>query len=142
MVLEEPFTLHTLKTSAKVGLIATALLFFTGAGWGLGFLIGGLLSLLSLYSLVVIVPILFRPGAPAYAKGLLSLTLFMKLPFYMMALYLATHLLKTQPMALGLGVLLVPLVITLRAVGQAFLESEPITRRQTVLKAQPIQERG
>ncbi len=88
-----------------------------------GFLIGALLSLLSLISLTVIVPFLFQPNAPRYMSALLLLTLFMKLPMFVVGLYLMTHLRGVAPAAGAIGIGLGPVVIGLRTAGSALLES-------------------
>lgn len=88
-----------------------------------GFLIGALLSLLSLISLTVIVPFLFQPNAPRYMSALLLLTLFMKLPMFVVGLYLMTHLRGVAPAAGAIGIGLGPVVIGLKTAGSALLES-------------------
>lgn len=152
MHLEEPFTLRTLKTSAWTAIVAAVLFFLAShREWAAGFTVGAALSLFSLFSLVVLVPILFRPGAGRFAKGLLSLTLFCKLPFYMGALYFGTTLPGAQPAAMALGIALVPFVITMKTIGKALFDTEAApdrtpaeapTRSVRVATAEPIRERG
>jgi len=135
---EETFALRALKTSTWVTVFTTLWLFATAhSAWAWGFLIGALLSLFSLFSLTVLVPMLFRPGAPRHIQGLLSLTLFMKLPLYLGGLYLATSVHSIAPMGAGLGVTLVPMVITLKAIGGLIMELKPATRRAKAVEAAP-----
>src|SRR5260221_14128572 len=78
---EDNLALRTLKTGAISTVFLTLLL--CGAGrfpWAGGFCIGAALSLFSIFSLMVVVPFLLRPGAPAHASLLLGIPLFMKLP--------------------------------------------------------------
>src|SRR5262249_54568850 len=115
---EEPLTIRSLKSSFWVLLITISVLFWSGHGdWAKGFLVGALCSLFSIFSLMVIVPMLFRPGASPHVKGLLSMTLFMKLPLYALALYLVTSVSGFEPMGAGIGMALVPAVITLITIG-------------------------
>jgi hypothetical protein len=64
---------------------------------------------------LVIVPLLIRPGAPHYVKGLLSATLFMKIPIYAVCVSYSNHAHGIEPMATVLGATLVPLVLTFGA---------------------------
>ncbi len=129
---EEPLTRRALKTSVWVA-ACTTLYLFCAARYGLawGFLIGALLSLFSLFSLTVAVPMLCRPGASRFAQGMLSLTLLMKLPLYMVGLCLITHLGRTAPMGAGLGIALVPMVITLKALGSLIKLPAPAPAAET-----------
>ncbi len=110
--------------AASLLTIATTLLLFAAHqnAYACGFLIGALLSLLSLISLTVIVPFLFQPNAPRYMSALLLLTLFMKLPLFVVGLYLMTHLRGVAPAAGAIGIGLGPVVIGLKTAGSALLE--------------------
>ena len=120
---EEKTVVRSLKSAALCA-VALDLLFFMGgrATWGWGFLIGALVSLFSLVSLLVIVPILFRPHASPHVKGLLLLTLLLKLPFYAVALSMVTPRHGIEPLAAGVGVALIPLVLTFRTAAALLLE--------------------
>jgi hypothetical protein len=113
----------SLKYAAILTAIVTVLFFTIGqADAAKGFLIGALLSLFSMSSLIFLVPFLFVPGNHA-AKGLLSATLFMKLPLYGILLYLAVIMLKTASFALVMGIAVVPMVLTGCAIRNAFREA-------------------
>ncbi|MCS6775291.1 MAG: hypothetical protein RMJ43_04730 [Chloroherpetonaceae bacterium] len=102
----------------------TLLLFYARLStWALGFFIGGTLSLLSLFSLTVIVPFLFQPGVGHTARHLLTLTLFMKLPIYSIGLYAASRGDWCDPRGTGIGIVLAPAVITGYAIRQAFADA-------------------
>jgi hypothetical protein len=113
--------------------LLTAALFYAGRPtWAVGFLIGSLLSLFSMVSLTIIVPILFRPSASAGAKGLLGMSLFMKLPIFGAVFYLISKTNIAEPMAIGAGIALIPAVLTGFAIRQAFRDAQ----RETELLAQ------
>ncbi len=112
---EDKTVVRSLKSAAWFAAALNLLFFCSGQKmWAWGFLIGSLVSLFSLVSLIVIVPILFRPHASPHVKGLLLMTLFLKLPFYGVALSLASPRHGVEPMAAGLGISLVPLILTFR----------------------------
>src|SRR5436853_32270 len=101
---EEKITQSGLKAGIQFAILATILLFCGGRrDWGWGFVIGGFLSLLSLFSLTVLVPMLFRPGTNC-AKGILTLTLFMKLPLYLFLLSFVSQQHGVEPIAAVLGI--------------------------------------
>ena len=121
---EDKTLVRALKSAAWCAAALDLLFFASGQpAWGRGFLIGALVSLFSLVSLIVIVPILIRPHASPRVKGLLSATLFMKLPFYAIALWLASPRHGVEPMGAGLGIALVPLVLTFRTAAALLMES-------------------
>lgn len=120
---EDKTVVRALKSAACVATVLDLTFFCSGQSkWGWGFLIGALVSLFSLFSLIVIVPILIRPKASPHVKGLLSLTLFLKLPFYAIALSLANPRHGVEPMAVGLGIALVPLILTFRTAAVLLME--------------------
>jgi len=88
--------------------------------FALCYLVGALVSLFSFCSLTIIIPILFRPGAKSWVKGVLALTLFLKVPIFMLALYYMTRFAASGAAASVFGIALAPMVITLRTlVGMA-----------------------
>jgi hypothetical protein len=100
---------HILKRSAFVGLCVTLILFsLGGAGVAWGFLIGAGMSLFSLVTLMIAVPNLLHPGASRRAQRRLGLLLFLKLPLYMVGLYIVTRARGVQPMGAVFGIALVP----------------------------------
>lgn len=116
-------TRASLKYAGILAVLVTVLFFTIGQTvWAKGFLIGSLLSLFSMSSLMFLIPFLFVPGNRA-AKGLLSATLFMKLPIYGALLYLAVIYLRTASFALVLGIALVPAVLTGCGIRNAFREA-------------------
>lgn len=124
----QKITVHALKTSAYALALLTIVLFYAKLStWALGFLIGGALSLFSMFSLTVIVPFLFQPGVGGRAKGLLSLTLFMKLPLYGAGLYVVSRGEWVDPRGAGIGIVLVPAVLTGYAIRQAFADARAET---------------
>ncbi|HZO88088.1 MAG TPA: hypothetical protein VFB38_07075 [Chthonomonadaceae bacterium] len=150
---------RALKTSAWVTLLTTLALLGAGKNdWAWGFLTGAVLSLFSLFSLTVVVPMLLRPGASRAAQALLGLTLFMKLPIYMIGLYLIANVPAIKAAGAGFGIALLPVVITLKAIGSALAEAFPaqpkqapseaeVSPQQTArparrLSAKPVHERG
>lgn len=115
---EEKAAVRALKTSAWVAVFTTLLLIRAAhTDWAWGFSIGAFVSLFSLVSLTIVIPMLFQPGASSHVRGLLGLTLFMKLPVYAGCLYLATSVRGVAPMAVGIGLALSPIVITARTIG-------------------------
>jgi hypothetical protein len=130
---EQKITRRSLISGAWATALLTGVLFFAGRPtWAVGFLIGSLLSLFSMISLTVIVPILFRPGAGAGTKGVLGLTLFMKLPIFGAVLYLVANGKFAEPMAVGAGIALIPAVLTGFAIRQAYIDAQ----RETELLSQ------
>lgn len=122
---EQKITPQALKVGAWATALITAILFYAKLPtWAAGFLIGSLLSLFSMFSLAILVPILFRPSTAAGAKGLLTMTLFMKLPIFGAVLYLITRTKFAEPMAVAAGIALIPAVLTAFAVRQAFVDAQ------------------
>jgi hypothetical protein len=115
---------RALKAGVWATALITAALFYANLPtWAWGFLIGSLLSLFSMVTLTVIVPFLFQPGVGQRAKGLLTATLFMKLPFFCIGLYIIAKGKFVEPMAAGAGIALIPAVLTVFAVRQAFADA-------------------
>ena len=85
--------------------------------WATGFALGSALSLFSLLSLAIVVPLLFQPGMPRYVTALLGVTLLMKLPLYCGAFYLTATGHFLCPGAVFAGLLLAPVLITLKTIG-------------------------
>ncbi len=115
---KDDLNLRTLKTGSWLTALTVLILAQSGhraAAWGFG--LGASLSLFSLLSLTVIVPFLFRPDSPRHVKGLLSLSLMMKLPIYTLVLYLIARLPGIGPAVAVAGIGLSPAVITLKTVG-------------------------
>jgi len=75
-----------------------------------------------------------RPNAPKFSQALLAATLFLKLPFYAVGLYLMARLGAGAPFSFLLGVSMAPLVITLKTVG-GIREARPARRGMQVIKA-------
>jgi hypothetical protein len=139
---EDTLALRTVKTSVVSAVFLTLLLISTGhLRWAGGFLIGAGLSLFSIFSLMIVVPFLLRPGAPACAPTLLGIALFMKLPTYALGLYLAVRIAGSAPLSailsVTLGILLAPLVITLKTLGGMLAESRPIRTFATAERPAP-----
>lgn len=112
------YTGRILKTGFLIGALLTFLFFATNRlymGWG--FLIGASLSLFSFVTIAITVPFLMRPSAPRSTPALIGVLLFMKLPIYCAALYLAARLPGMAAFACMLGVCLIPTIITLKTMG-------------------------
>ncbi len=136
---EEKTVARSLKSAALCAATLNLLLFYGGrTTWAWGFLIGALLSLFSLASLLVIVPILFRPDASPKVKGLLSLTLLLKLPLYAFALSLATPRHGIDLLAVGVGIALMPLVLTSRTAAALLLEEARAQRKVVVPQTRAV----
>ena len=136
---EDKTIVRSLKCAACLAAVLDLTLFCSRQTmWAWGFLIGALVSLFSLASLIVLVPILFRPHASPHVKGLLLMTLFLKLPFYGIALSLATPRHGVEPMAAGLGIALIPLVLTFRTAAALLLEEARAQRRAAAPKPQAV----
>jgi len=110
--------IRTLKTGALVALGGMLWLRMLGhPAWGWGFLAGSLLSLFSLFTLMVVIPFLLRPGGGQLSVALLMVTLLMKLPLYAVGLYIAVRLSGNAPLSAFAGLTLAPAVITLKTLG-------------------------
>ena len=128
---EDRLTTPTLRSSLwALILTVTWLNAAHHAAMGWGFLIGGLLSVFSLWTLTVVVPMFFQPGASRFAKAILLLTLCMKLPVFALALYVGTHLHTVAPIGMMLGIALTPMVITARTI--ADMQNKPIRAAKPV----------
>jgi hypothetical protein len=136
---EDKTVVRSLKSAAWFAVALDLTIFnYRQPMWGWGFLIGALLSLFSLVSLIVVVPILIRPGASPHVKGLLAMTLFMKLPLYAVALSLSNPRHGIEPMAVGLGIALVPLVLTFRTAAALLMEEARVQRKAAAAKPQAV----
>jgi len=113
--------------------IALALFLSGHRNEAVGFAIGAVLSLFSLYSLGVCVPALFRPGANGSASALLQLLLVMKLPIYAVGLYMATRMGSAAAFAAFAGCALVPAIVSSGAIGKAIVESNRGLRRAAAM---------
>ncbi len=82
-----------------------------------GFGIGAALSIFSLLSLILLVPMQLRPRTTQGARIIGILMLAAKLPVYGFGVWLAVGTLKGSPIALVMGIALVPAVITLQTLG-------------------------
>ena len=136
---EDKTVVRSLKSAACLAAALDLTLFCSGrTPWAWGFLLGALVSLFSLVSLIVLVPILFRPHASPHVKGLLLMTLFLKLPFYGIALSLASPRHGVEPMAAGVGIALIPLVLTFRTAAALLLEEARAQRKAVAPKPQSV----
>lgn len=113
---------NTVSSSLTYGLVLSVvtavILARTGhVGWAWGFSVGAALSLISLFSLGILLPMLMMPQAPRASQFLLSLVLFMKLPLYAAALYWITRMPGVDARSAFPGILMAPLAITGSAVG-------------------------
>ena len=129
---------RALKTGTWTLALTTFALFETSrTTWGAGFLLGGAMSLFSLLSLAVVIPMLFQPGMPRYMTALLGVTLLMKLPLYCGALYLAATCRFISPAAAFAGLLIVPTVITLKTIGGVIARPAPAPAQNFTAAAAP-----
>jgi len=136
---EDKTVVRSLKSAAWFAVALDLTLFSSRQTmWGWGFLVGASLSLFSLVSLIVIVPILIRPHASPHVKGLLAMTLFLKLPLYAIALSLSNPHHGIEPMAVGLGIALVPLVLTFRTAAALVMEEARVQRKAAAPKPQVV----
>ncbi len=91
-----------------------------------GLAIGAAIGLLSLWSLVFVVPRLFTHDNP-FARLLLGMVALMKLPVYAAVLYFAMSSRFINPFAVFIGAALVPAVIALKVLGnQLVAGGEPV----------------
>ena len=77
---------------------------------------------------------LFQPGASPHVRGLLGMTLYMKLPIYAVLLYLAASVKGIAPMAVGLGMALAPMVITGSCKIYTIYTSQQVFNGQVIVK--------
>lgn len=141
----EQSNLHrrSLKTSALAFPVLTLAFFAAGKNdWGLGFLLGSGLSLFSMVTLMLAVPFLMRPGMPRHMTALLQMTLFMKLPIFMVGLYVVSRISVGAAGASVAGISLVPTVITLLTIGDIIAEgrreTEALAEKQRLRAAQAV----
>jgi hypothetical protein len=127
---EEKVAMRSLISCVPVAVVVPyALCALHHKAWAICYATGAILSLFSLFSLTVLVPMLFRPGSRSSVKAALCLTLFMKIPIYMVALYLMTQLAASGAAAAVVGIVLAPMVITIRAVvGMVYRPAASATR--------------
>jgi hypothetical protein len=127
-------TLRTFFHSVAVATVLSLGLAFGGhKGPAAGFSLGALVSLFSLFSLKVCIPVLFHKGATARATALLQAVLILKLPFYAVALYFATRMGTSAAVAAFVGCTVVPVVITAEHLGRALLLSNPRLARAVAM---------
>ena len=120
---EDNLPQRTLKTS--FWLAAFFVLLFEARGdraVALGLTLGAAVGMFSLWSLLVVVPKLFRPGNHA-AKFWLGIAALMKLPLYAIIMSVAMTSRYVAPFAVFSGVALVPAVIFLKTVGAQLVGS-------------------
>lgn len=124
---------RSLKASALAFPMLTLAFYAAGKNdWGLGFLLGSSLSLFSMATLMLAVPFLMRPGMPRHMTALLQMTLFMKLPIFMVVLYIVSRISTGAAGASVAGISLVPAMITLVTIGDIIAEG----RRETAAAAE------
>jgi hypothetical protein len=93
-------------------LIAIVLAKTGHSGWCWGYSVGAGISMLSLFGLAVMVPMVSFPGAPRATQFLLSLALFLKLPFYLIVLDITINKPGVEAASIFAGVLMAPAAIT------------------------------
>ena len=81
------------------------------SNWAWGFGVGAGISVFSLLSLGTIVPMLMFPSAPGATQFLLSLVMILKLPLYVVALYVVTRMPGADARSAFPGILMAPAVI-------------------------------
>ncbi len=136
---DKPLMVRTLKASLFLApVIVYLFLTFGHKSWAWGFLLGAGLSLFSFLTLKVVVPMLFQPGAPTYVKGILGLTLWMKMPIICVVLYVGTNVPAICPGAMVPGIAFMPGVIVLRAIVDMI--SESVSHRRSAAKMNSVSE--
>lgn len=113
--------------------------------WAVCYGIGAALSVFSLCSLTIFVPMLIQPGARPAIKGVLAVTLYMKLPIFCGALYYMTCVAASGAGASVFGIALAPMVITGRAIlgmvrrpAWQARASEPVAQQKTQTSGAPL----
>ncbi len=127
------------------------------SNWAISYLWGAFLSLFSMVSLMVVAPRLLHPKAPQVATFLLTLLLFLKLPFYGVCLFWAINAPGFNAFMLLGGAVLVPVLIFVDTLGSLMPEHatyavpasqrvssdlQQSTQRLQQLKAELMGERG
>ncbi len=115
-------------TIALDAAIASVLFFCHLRPWSLGFALGGSISVFSLVTLLGIVPLVFAPGRSPKARGLLSLTFFMKIPIYAALLAAANRAHGVEPLAAAAGIALAPMVLTFQSLATVLREAAAESR--------------
>ena len=126
------------------------------ANWAIGLAAGSAISLFSLLSLGILVPIVMMPNAPGASQFLLGLILFLKLPIYTILLWGVSNIRGVDMRSTVPGVILAPCLVGAQAVLQVLME--PIKARvhrrrvkrggrvnaapSAVIKAQPLSSMG
>lgn len=133
-------TVRSLKASFLFFTLVSLGLYLAGRPAGAwSFAIGSFLSLFSLTSLMAAIPLLARPtSSPGMVKGVLALLLYLKLPLFSAGLYVGTRLPGCDQILLGVGVALVPLVLTVQAVCDALREGAREAREAEAQKARAL----
>ncbi len=123
------FPMRCMRTSAvTAGGVFLFLLAGRRTDWAEGYLAGAAASLLSMAGQMVSVPLLLGAKKQSSAKWRAVLLLAAKLPLYIALFYIAFHWAGRGPavtLAMGAGILLVPVVITLKSLGAALTEGKP-----------------
>ena len=131
---EEPNEITgTLVTGLQISVLVSGFMAIGHhAGWALGFGAGAAISLFSTFSLGVLVPVLSRPGAPRASQFVLAMLLLLKLPVYVLALYLVTRVCGDDAKFAFLGIMVSPAVIGGRTIGKLIFQStvDTVRRRQ------------
>ena len=110
--LSEKMPQRALKWSLLTSLLFGTLLAMTGqVRLSLGFGIGAVLSLFSLWSLSVGIPVLICQGAGTLQRVAFGLLLWTKLPVFILLLYVASQLGETALMGAIAGIALCPMMI-------------------------------
>lgn len=123
---DENLSRRALNTSLWTAAVVVIYCFAAGrTDWGWGYVLGAALSLFSMATLTIGVPILFRPGSASHTHAMCAAMLLMKLPLFMAGLYAMTHLSAISLLAATLGIGLVPIVLTCKAIGAAITEIGP-----------------
>lgn len=129
---EQSIKMHTLKVSLLFSVLIPLGLYYSGySKLAFGFVFGAILSVFSFISLAIVVPFLFRPGSSPAVKGLLGITLYMKLPLYMVILYFGTRLPGVSPGMMAVGIGLVPAVISVKGILEAMTGTERARQKAT-----------
>ncbi len=145
---------RALRLSAVLMLSLGALLLLVGLrSLGVGFIIGALLSLFSLWTLAVCIPALIRPGAGFLQKLAFGLLLWVKLPIFILFLLLSSRLGTASVLGTVLGIALGPSAIAWLTVWDEVnpsrsrtrfkpLESVSPSNAQASVSPQTVAERG
>ena len=92
------------------------------AGWAIGMAAGSAISLFSLLSVGILIPIVMMPNAPGASQFLLGLVLFLKLPIYAILLWAVSLIPGVDMRSTVPGVILAPTLVGAHAVLQVLWE--------------------